>query len=167
MLLELKNVFLNEGEKLSCNYELSMQDICLDGIYPFKTPVKVYSCAENKTGLVDLTIRTDFEYSRPCDRCYKQLKRKMSYTFSHRLAVSLMGDGDDDYIETPDYKLELDPLVISDILLELPGKYLCSENCKGLCQQCGKNLNEGDCGCNKNQVDPRLEILKQLIDLDK
>ena len=35
---------------------------------------------------------------------------------------------------------------------------------KGLCPECGKNLNEGDCGCNKTQIDSRLEILKQLME---
>ena len=41
---------------------------------------------------------------------------------------------------------------------------LCKPDCKGLCPQCGKNLNEGKCGCSARQVDPRLEILKKLID---
>lgn len=165
MLLDLKNVFLNEGEKLSYNYKFSMQDVSLDGIYPFKSPIDVSVLAENRTGLVDLIIKADFEYSRPCDRCFKQLIRQMSYSFTHRLVVSLMDDSDDnDYIETPDYTLELDELVESDILLELPGKFLCSDDCKGLCQHCGKNLNEESCSCQTKQVDPRLEILKQLID---
>lgn len=75
-----------------------------------------------------------------------------------------MSESDEDYIETPDYKLELDEVVKTDIILELPAKFLCSEDCKGLCMKCGKNLNEGDCGCDKGSVDPRLEILKQLID---
>ena len=62
----------------------------------------------------------------------------MSYSFNHKLAVTLEDDGNDDYIETPDFKLELDDIVISDILLSLPQKNLCKENCKGLCQNCGK-----------------------------
>ena len=57
-----------------------------------------------------------------------------------------------------------DEVVISDIILNYPQKYLCKDDCKGLCPECGKNLNEGDCGCNKTQVDSRLEILKQLME---
>ena len=72
---------------------------------------------------------------------------------------------DDDVIQIgPERTLDLDELLRSDILLELPYKYLCSEDCKGLCASCGKNLNEGPCGCNLHQVDPRLEVLKKLID---
>ncbi len=70
----------------------------------------------------------------------------------------------DDYIETPDFTLELDEVVISDIILHYPQKYLCKDDCRGLCPKCGKNLNEGDCGCDRTQVDSRLEILKQLME---
>ena len=60
--------------------------------------------------------------------------------------------------------MDLDELIRTDILLELPTKFLCKEDCKGLCPTCGKNLNEGACNCQTHQIDPRLEVLKQLID---
>ena len=88
----------------------------------------------------------------------------MDMLFEHKLAQTLVDDGNDDYIETPDFKLELDDIVISDILLSLPQKNLCKGDCKGLCQICGKNLNEGDCSCDKREIDPRLEMLKQFMD---
>ena len=43
---------------------------------------------------------------------------------------------------------------------------LCRQDCKGICPQCGKNLNLGPCDCKIDNVDPRLEILKQLLDTD-
>ena len=52
-----------------------------------------------------------------------------------------------EYIQVDDYKLDLDELIRTDILLELPTKFLCKEDCKGLCPTCGKNLNEGACDC--------------------
>ena len=55
-------------------------------------------------------------------------------------------------------------LVREDIILSLPYRFLCREDCKGLCPVCGKNLNTGSCGCRSGKVDPRLEILKKLID---
>ena len=70
----------------------------------------------------------------------------------------------DDYILTEGNSLDLDELVVSDILLELPTKLLCKEDCKGLCSSCGRNLNEGKCGCEEKTVDPRLEVLRQLLD---
>ena len=53
---------------------------------------------------------------------------------------------------------------MTDLLLALPTKHLCREDCRGLCPRCGKNLNEGLCGCREDKVDPRLAVLAQLMD---
>ena len=164
MLFELKSVFQNEGEEKKVNYKLDIADIDIDGVFPFRTPIDVTATAKNRASLVSLTIRACFSYSRSCDRCSTDFTREMDMLFEHKLAQTLVDDGNDDYIETPDFKLELDEVVISDILLSLPQKNLCKTDCKGLCQSCGKNLNEGECTCDKRQIDPRLEILKQFMD---
>ncbi len=164
MVLNLKNVFLNDGEKTSAQFEVELKPITLDGIYPFDSDASVKATAENKLGFVSLTLDVSFVYSRPCDRCGKALKKELVFSFDHRLVAGLSDSEDDDYIEVPDFELELDDLVVSDILLDLPGKYLCSEDCKGLCPDCGCNLNDTECSCRKGNIDPRLEILKQLID---
>lgn len=164
MLFELKSVFQNEGEEKKVNYKLDIADIDIDGVFPFRTPIDVTATAKNRASLVSLTIRACFSYSRSCDRCSTDFTREMDMLFEHRLAQTLVDDGNDDYIETPDFKLELDDIVISDILLSLPQKNLCKDDCKGLCQICGKNLNEGDCSCDKCEIDPRLEMLKQFMD---
>lgn len=164
MLFELKSVFQNEGEEKRVNYKLDIADIDIDGVFPFRTPIDVTATAKNRASLVSLTIRACFSYSRSCDRCSTDFTREMDMLFEHRLAQTLVDDGNDDYIETPDFKLELDDIVISDILLSLPQKNLCKDDCKGLCQICGKNLNEGDCSCDKREIDPRLEMLKQFMD---
>ena len=164
MLFEFKSVFQNEGEEKQVNYKLDIADIDIDGVFPFKTPLDVTATAKNRASLVSLTIRACFSYSRSCDRCSTDFTREMDMLFEHKLAQTLVDDGNDDYIETPDFKLELDDIVISDILLSLPQKNLCKDDCKGLCQICGKNLNEGDCSCDKREIDPRLEMLKQFMD---
>ena len=163
MIFDLKEVFEREGAAQTVSFQLAISDIELDGAYPFTSPAKVTATAANKTGIVNLSIDTEFEYSRPCDRCMKPLSDTLKYSFEHRLIATLCGDDDGDYIETPDFTLELDEVVISDIILHYPQKFLCSEDCKGLCPVCGKNRNEGDCGCERQNVDPRLEILKQLM----
>lgn len=164
MLFELKSVFQNEGEEKQVNYKLDIADIDIDGVFPFRTPIDVTATAKNRASLVSLTIRACFSYSRSCDRCSTDFTREMDMLFEHKLAQTLVDDGNDDYIETPDFKLELDDIVVSDILLSLPQKNLCKDDCKGLCQICGKNLNEGDCSCDKREIDPRLEMLKQFMD---
>ena len=70
---------------------------------------------------------------------------------------------DGEFVVVPDETLDVDQLVTEDILLDLPSKFLCSPNCRGLCPRCGKDLNEGDCGCEREDVDPRLAVLKELL----
>ena len=164
MLLSLKDIFVNDGMKSEYKYDLSLADIELAGIYPFKSDVKVNAVIENKTGLVTIEIDVDYLYCRPCDRCFVEVETSMSEHYSHRLVESLEGDYNDEYIEATDYKLDLSELVTTDIILNLPSKYLCKGDCQGLCQKCGHNLNLGECDCDKREIDPRLEALKQLLD---
>jgi uncharacterized protein len=59
--------------------------------------------------------------------------------------------------------IDLAPLIRELSLLEIPTKPLCRADCQGLCQECGANLNEGDCGCVVEAIDPRLAPLQQLL----
>ena len=164
MLFELKSVFLNVGEEKELSYQLDISDIDIDGAFPFKSPVTVTATASNRASLVTLALNCRFDYQRSCDRCGEQCTVEQNMAFAHKLAQTLVDEGNDDYIETPDFTIELDEVVISDILLSLPQKFLCSDDCRGLCPKCGKNLNLGDCGCDKREIDPRLAILKQLME---
>ena len=47
--------------------------------------------------------------------------------------------------------------------MNLPGRFLCSEDCKGLCPKCGADLNLGDCGCDKEDIDPRWADLQKIM----
>jgi uncharacterized protein len=48
-------------------------------------------------------------------------------------------------------------------LLDVPMRPLCRPDCQGLCMNCGQNLNEGDCGCEEEEIDPRLEALRKFL----
>ncbi len=65
--------------------------------------------------------------------------------------------GDDGYID-------LAPLVRELTVLETPIQPICRPDCQGLCTECGQNLNKENCSCEPDLVDPRLTILRQLLD---
>ena len=163
MLLDLKEVFLTEGANKEVDGTLDLSKIILDGTSPGPEPVRLRAQAQNRAGIVRLRISAAFVYRRPCDRCAADTARDMSFQFEHTLVVSLSGSSSDDYVETPDYKLDLDELATADILLELPLKHLCKPDCKGLCPDCGADLNKTACDCGKHRIDPRLEALKDLM----
>ncbi len=64
-------------------------------------------------------------------------------------------------------ELDVSELIREQILLSIPMKPLCSADCQGICLKCGKDLNEGDCGCKTEEVDPRLAPLSKFKELMK
>jgi uncharacterized protein len=65
-----------------------------------------------------------------------------------------------------DDQIDLGQLVVEQFLLALPMKPLCRESCRGLCPECGTNLNTATCSCVRAWTDPRLDSLKSLLDKD-
>ena len=163
MLWNLKKVFLTEDEVLNAEYDLDLSDLDFNGCAPFQSPVKVSAYAENRAGIVDLAVTVKFDYAAPCDRCGEETITPFVCCFKHTAVQSLVGENEDDYIEAPDFVVDLDSPVTADILLSLPAKHLCKNDCRGLCPKCGKNLNEGDCGCDAKDADPRWDALKNLF----
>lgn len=59
--------------------------------------------------------------------------------------------------------IDFEEAVRQNLILALPMKFVCSETCKGLCPVCGKNLNEGECGCRRDE-DDRWSPLREVLD---
>lgn len=70
---------------------------------------------------------------------------------------------EDEYI-IEEGTIDLNVLVNDAVLLSLPIKHLCSPECRGICPYCGTDLNRGTCDCRVEDVDPRLEVLRRLLE---
>jgi len=112
-----------------------------------------------------------------CTRCLEEYRCDLDIEvdeFYRRRGLGAVGsDGrlldEADVLEEDEYIIEegfidLNVLVNDAVMLSLPIKRLCGEECRGLCQSCGKNLNQGECGCMQENIDPRLEVLRTLLD---
>lgn len=163
MIIELESVFNVDGAKVSFDYEMTLAELSVSGMHPIKKPVRVSGFVKNNTGIVSLNAAAEFTYEAPCDRCCEPVSRDYVFPIEHNLIAALNNEDNDEFLQVSDMRLNLDELVIEDINLQLPSKFLCSEDCKGICTQCGKNLNEGPCTC-KKAIDPRLEGLLQFYD---
>lgn len=164
MTLDLRRIFSNDNSVLETDGSLDMSDVDFSAGYPLKKPVAYRVRVSNTASVVNLKIDIDFEFSAPCDRCGNYTSKRHTVTIEKSLATSLERQESDTIIVVPDMQLEVDELVYTEVILNLPSKHLCKETCKGLCSVCGKNLNEGDCGCAKTEPDPRFEKLRQLLD---
>ena len=164
MILDLKSVFISDGASLPVSFELDMRDIVFSGICPIKKPVPVRGSVFNRAGIVTADLHCEVEFVAPCDRCGKETVKQHNVHIERVLVSQLADRESDDIIEIPDMQLNAEELCTDEIVLFLPMKHLCKEDCKGVCATCGKDLNEGKCGCKSVSHDPRLEALAQLLD---
>jgi uncharacterized protein len=70
----------------------------------------------------------------------------------------------ENYVVGENGYIDLSPLARELALLDTPIRPLCRPDCQGLCMNCGQNLNEADCRCEQEEIDPRMEALRQLLD---
>ncbi len=98
-----------------------------------------------------------------CSRCIGEYTARTTGRFEEK--YRLHGGADEEGNEIPYAADEIDftEHVIESLVLSLPMKPLCKENCLGLCQYCGQDLNTGDCSCRVDKGDPRLSVLKDLF----
>ena len=119
---------------------------------------------ENKTlfirGAVDVTL------SIPCGRCLEEVPTHICFDIDKKLDIT-EGALLDDEMEENDYligfELDVDKLVYAEILVNWPMKVLCKEDCEGICKVCGANLNKGDCGCQRTELDPRMAAIQDIF----
>ncbi len=163
MLLNLSGVFAG-SESLPFEYEMDLSDLEFSGCSSLKKPVKIKGAAKNRAGVVFIELTAEYTISAPCDRCAADIERKESLPLTYVVVQETEGEDTEDFVVAEDQKVDLDPIVRDDIVIRYPSKLLCSPDCKGLCPNCGKNLNEGDCDCAKEQTDPRLDALKAFFD---
>ncbi|WP_027369663.1 YceD family protein [Desulfovermiculus halophilus] len=101
-----------------------------------------------------------------CDRCTESMPCPLDVPFT--VFESLEGQNEEEeYAERfrqggEGLELDLAAVLWEQFVLALPVKPLCMPNCRGICPQCGRNLNAGECGCDRNTLDPRLEVLRRL-----
>ena len=148
MILDLEPIFNNEGMVREFSYELDLSAQELSGIKPFTSPVKVSGSAGNYTGIVELRAKADFVLEMNCDRCAKEISLPLQVDIFHTLVTNLNDESNDELLLVNELRFDLDPLITEDVFLDLPAKFLCKEDCKGICLGCGVNLNDGKCKCN-------------------
>jgi len=129
----------------------------------FKIPVKVNGEATNAGSMFTILGEAETILNLTCSRCLEEFEYpiKVEFNASFSQPDSLGKDDDDVRIFNGD-EIMLDDVIVEALLLELPLKYLCDVDCKGLCSQCGNNLNKTTCNCEK-PVDPRFGILADLL----
>ncbi len=100
-----------------------------------------------------------------CDRCLDDFKQNLKSSFRLYYLKNVEDEPDDSnyrFLPNNAFEIDLTEDVVENLLLAVPMKKLCKEGCKGLCPNCGANLNKEKCSCKHEKIDPRWEKLKDL-----
>ena len=166
MKLDLKRIAVTDGETIPFSYDADLTKEEMNGEYPFRTPVHVEGEVRNHLGVLNLHATVRALYQTQCARCLAPVNVDLNVPCDMILYAEVQDDERDDIYQLEGDSVELDDIVIPALLLEVHMTYLCKPDCKGLCPTCGKNRNEGPCGCDGRQIDSRLAVLQKLLDKD-
>lgn len=169
MLIDLSEVFPVEGKEKSWEVPLETGTFTrADGTYPVRAlgPVRVTvkNIGDRKLAL---SGGATVVVTMPCARCLGPVEEELELEFDQEIDTK---DSDmdrarrlDEQIYISGHELDVDRLVCGELTLNLPVKVLCKEDCKGICSQCGANLNEGPCGCEEKPKDPRMAAIQDIF----
>lgn len=163
MRLELKDIIYVPGAAVSFDYELDLSELDFYGQRPFAEPVRVSGIVRNRAGLLELEGEAETNQHLHCASCGKPFQRRLTVPLHFLLATELENEEDEDILLLQGTGLELDQVTTEEVIFAMDTKSLCREDCKGRCPRCGKDLNEGPCGC-KPEVDPRWAALSALLE---
>ncbi|MCI8403743.1 MAG: DUF177 domain-containing protein [Clostridia bacterium] len=169
MTIDVSTILKEIGGRIELDGEVYLSDTDFLGeLYHFDKPLRIAGHISNTGSCLILTAECTGYVNTRCARCMKDITVPVEFEIDESLAQD---DGkesyDDDVILFGDVNIDIDDIAADNFLMNVEGKYLCSEDCKGLCPKCGSDLNKGDCGCNSENIDPRWSALIDIMNKDK
>lgn len=167
MLIDFRELLSGSGNEISYPANIDMTSLD-DGVnrYPVirKEPfvIQAYKTGKDK---VQIQCESSVTLSIPCDRCLEPVEINIDFNVDDVIEFNKTESDEEqeekDYIDG--YNLDVDRLIFGELLVSIPGKILCREDCKGLCPVCGTNLNVAECGCDRDVLDPRMSVFKDIL----
>ncbi|MBV4418046.1 DUF177 domain-containing protein [Clostridium tyrobutyricum] len=127
------------------------------------TPIMLLANLEKTDHMITLNGKVSGVLELTCSRCLKKFAHAINININERFTDKKIVDCDEDIFFINDGYIDITQIIENNIILALPIKRLCKENCKGLCPKCGTNLNDSTCNCKENDIDPRWEKLKDMF----
>ncbi|RQD70353.1 MAG: DUF177 domain-containing protein [Tindallia sp. MSAO_Bac2] len=150
-------------------YQLPDQDYYGDPII-FGEPAEVQAKFFKVQEKIFLDLEVNFSFEMKCARCLELIRQEKSVNKSFQLIAENQQqdlteqDHEEDVIHYEKDQIDLEGIVHEQVLLEIPIKVVCDENCNGICSQCGNLRDDGNCNCDEaateEETDPRLAKLK-------
>ena len=145
----MPKVFIKRGGSAPYEFSGTAQELFDEPLDEF-SDIKISGTVEDIGKKFVVSGQIECIKSFTCDRCLAQAKAAQIHHFAE----------DFDKSDAIDDSLDITELLRDELLANQPIKNLCKPDCKGLCPKCGKNLNEGSCGCDTFIINPKLAALE-------
>ncbi len=162
MRLNLSAIIEMPGSSLPFECELETDNLDFPSVRAYPSRPHAEGRIYNEAGILRLVGTLTAEMICVCDRCGEEFESLKEMPLDATI-VEENPEDDPALFTLEGNELDLSALLSTCFILDMETKFLCREDCRGLCPKCGKNLNLGPCGCRKS-LDPRFAVLEQLLD---
>ncbi len=156
-MLDLKKLL--DGSVSVVDFSLSLDD-CEFVDPSVSGVVSAHGEVTNHSGVIVLAGEIIPSLRAVCGRCGTEFDYNTPLKLSAKITDKLANEDEEEFVLLTDHQLDVEELVRSSLILELPSRFLCREDCKGLCPKCGCDLNNAQCSCDMGDRDPRWDVLK-------
>ena len=163
MLLDLREIIGVPGGRVPFEYETDLSDAVFGSVVRIKKPSRAAGDVVNRAGVLTFSANVDAICICVCARCLKEFELSVHQQVKANLTEGGKDGGDPDGYFLQGDKVDADEIIYTEFILFLDQRFICSEDCAGLCGICGSDLNDGPCSCERI-TDPRLAVLGQLLD---
>lgn len=173
MFVNLTDVLTNEGKVITMQAETALEQIEIGGtvfLVKDKTPVDLTFTNIGK-GKARIAGNAEITFVMSCDRCLKPVDKTLTLQFDREVfapdMIDTIPDGADDQEFMDGCQFNVEDLLSNEIVINWPMKVLCKPDCRGICHQCGKDLNTGTCDCDTFVPDLRMAVIKDIFNGNK
>ncbi len=155
MKVDVSSIKYHLGAMKLVDEKIELDDLSITGrVVEFPEPIHLELQVTNSGDEYLVIGRVHAMPIVECNRCLEKFKYPLNIEFMETISKEALGS---------DNLIDLDDSITEHLILEMPIKIICDENCKGLCPRCGQNLNLKECGCDRQVIDPRLIKLKDFF----
>ena len=157
MKIDVSDILLFDGQSKKIDVDIALENVEFNGNFlHFTKPVSLCGTAENIGGSVCLTLKAKTRFETECAKCLENFTLDFSYDINETFVKN---GASDDACALCGSEIDLSDVVLQHLYMNLPISFICKDDCKGLCQKCGQNLNKGECSCGNGDIDPRMAAL--------
>ena len=173
MFVNLTDVFTIEGKEVTIQAELESDHVTIgEETYPVKDKQPFDLIYTNMgRGKARITGEAHISFVMYCDSCLKPVDRTLELRFDADVfapeVVGTVPDADMDQGFMDGYQMDVEDFLYNEIVINWPMKVLCKADCRGICRQCGMDLNTGTCDCDTFVPDPRMAVIGDIFNGNK